>query len=307
MGEFDITDLYNQDWNKRLKILQYSTIDEDAFIDIEKDNPWFSFEMMPPLTKSEDEFRKSDTSGFVEGMQYIFAHIFGSFGYEQNFDKAESLIIGVYKNNPRPADNSKEMLSWRTLYGHLQIQLGTVYALKKEYIKAAYHFMAGVKTECVSLDKTYVDFMNYIMSKLVDMPKTELNYGGCGFSIDEPMGCCNKSEKAILMPRIAMEVIPAMEGNDGEVVAVHTYCDMLGRLKPIGHIKRLGSTSSKSQTHIIDMYETFVISKDYKLHRAVFFFDGYTYRLDPSINIANGFHIRKESQMRENYRINENK
>lgn len=31
MGEFDITDLYNQDWNKRLKILQYSTIDEDAF------------------------------------------------------------------------------------------------------------------------------------------------------------------------------------------------------------------------------------------------------------------------------------
>ena len=126
MGEFDITDLYNQDWNKRLKILQYSTIDEDAFIDIEKDNPWFSFEMMPPLTKSEDEFRKSDTSGFVELMQYIFAHIFGSFGYEQNFDKAESLIIGVYKNNPRPAGNSKEMLSWRTLYGHLQIQLGTV-------------------------------------------------------------------------------------------------------------------------------------------------------------------------------------
>ena len=99
-----------------------------------------------------------------------------------------------------------------------------------------------------------------------------------------------------------------MEVNDGEVVAVFTYSDVLEQRKQIGRFNRIGSTSNDSQIHIIDIYETYVISKDYKLYDAIFYFDGYVYqRFNTSIKIANGFHICRGNKVSEMYRIIENK
>ena len=40
------------------------------------------------------------------------------------------------------------------------------YILIKEYIKAAYYFMLGLKTNAVNLNMPYCDFINYILGKL---------------------------------------------------------------------------------------------------------------------------------------------
>ena len=198
MTKLDMNRLFSQDWDKRLKMMHYDIIDEAAFVDIERDNPWFSAEKMMPFTKE-----KGGNMSYEEVFQFVFGYIFGSFGYTQNLDEAERLIFETLKNNPEPTCY-EDWEIWHYVYSHFQIQLGVVYALKKQYIKAVYHFMLGIKTGKVSLSKTYIGFINYVVAKLDAMPTEKLDYSGCGFSAECPMGCREQSEKAVFMPNFAV-------------------------------------------------------------------------------------------------------
>ena len=267
------------------------TMDEKVFADMQKNNPWFQaggfFNSLKPLdlSKKRDGEKLTD----LEMAQFIFAKIFGSFGFEQSLDEAESICKIMIKEleKVKPIANQKrdneEWMLWQNQYGEIQIQLGTVYAYKQEFIKAAYHFMLGLKSDMVNLNMPYCDFIRFIVAKLVDLPKSKVEYQGRGFTPTNPMGCVSR-EKIVLDAQIAMSVIPEMEGDKGEVIVARK-----GNMVFYGHLERRGSVAGK-----IDIYETWLIDNEYNLKIINFYFNGY--RNDDTqkqlIYLAKGFSIK---------------
>jgi hypothetical protein len=273
-------------------------MNEQIFADMQKGNPWFQagglFRRQKPLDLSKKKDGEELTS--VETAQLIFAKIFGSFGFKQDLNGAEDICIHALAElekvkpvkNKRRDDNA--WMTWQNQYGQTQIQLGTVYAYKQETIKAAYHFMLGLKSEMVEMNMPYCDFIRYIVSKLADLPKAKAEYAGRGFTATKPMGC-TPAVRVALDAQIAMSVIPEMEGENGEVVIARK-----GGMVFYGHLERCGSVSGG-----IDVYETWLIDKDYNLKAVQFYFNGYRSlsAFKQPITLAKGFGIKPHTALHE--------
>lgn len=222
----------------------------------------------------------------------ILSFIFGSYGCTINLDFAErmSAVLLNVANSYSPKKYSiidKEYTYWLSQMGIVFILLGTVYSYKKEDIKAAYYFMRGLKTNAVSLNMPYCDFIYYILQKLNQKQKQEATYSGYGFDAENPMGsiCGN-----ILIAKKSLEIISEMEGLNGEVIV-----GQLGRSHTYGHLERLGSTRN-SKGQMIDIYETYVINRDFNLYKVELFFNGYfSGGLTETIRIAKGFKLKDNS------------
>lgn len=205
----------------------------------------------------------------------ISAFIFGCFGCKIDYDFAEIMSIALLKvsESYRPQgdfDGTEEgYIIWQYEMAVPYILLGNVYSYKKEYIKAAYYYTLGLKTECIQLNAPQCDYINYIMQKLDKLPKEEAGYSGCGFEPNNPMGSvCGYN----LIPREAREIIPEMEGVNGEVVIAKC-----GRARFYGHLDRLGHIMNK-YGQLIDIYETYIIDRDFHLFKQNFYFNGYCIR-----------------------------
>ena len=115
------------------------------------------------------------------------------------------------------------------------------------------------------------------------------------------MGCVS-GDQAALDAQIALTVIPDMEGNNGEVLVIWN-----GQTGTYGKLVRRGSTYGS--TNFIDIYETFLIDKDYNLKKVRFFFNGYRNWRNPDgkqeIRVADGFHIKPHSQLKSVYSFTE--
>lgn len=222
----------------------------------------------------------------------ILSFIFGAYGCSVNLDFAERMSATLLNvaNSYKPEKYSiidKEYTCWLTEISVPYILLGTVYAYKKEYVKAAYYFMLGLKTNAVSLNMPYCDFIYYILRKLNEMQKHEATYSGCGFDLENPMGSVGGN---ILIANKSVEIISEMEGSNGEVIVSQP-----GRSHTYGHLKRLGSTRNQCN-QMIDIYETYVIDRDFNLYKVKLFFNGY-FRggLTEAIRIAKGFKLKDNS------------
>lgn len=274
-------------------------MDKKNFAKMQKENPWFfvgMFNQTPPLDllKMSDSQKMTD----VELLQCIFAKIFGSFGIKQDLDDAEDICkvaleelekIKPSKNKNRNDDNWME---WQEMYGKLQIQLGTVYAYKEETIKAAYHFMIGLNSEMVQINIPYCDFIRHIVAELEGLPKEAAKCSGTGVAAGNPMGCVFATNAA-LDAQLAMSVIPEMEGNNGEIIIARK-----GRAAFYGYLKRLGSTGK-----CIDIYETWLIDKNYKLMTIKFYFNAYknVSAQKQIIKLANGFAMKPHSVLHNEF------
>lgn len=243
------------------------------FMAMMKERPWFDMNSPEPISP-DGFFGKSEYTA-DEMLQYIFAIIFGAYGFEKDLDRAEVLILDLLENivNDMPLvnrkrDNERWML-WQNGFASASVLLGTVYAIREEYIKAVYHFIRALKTEAIGLSRLYCDYILYCSKKLLEMPCEELNPEGWGYSKDMPMGSTLQSG-GDLDASFAPLVISSLEGTKGKVIAYFR-----GRSHGYGHLERLGSTSGASSKHMIDIYETFVIDKEYRLYKVRFYFNGY--------------------------------
>ncbi len=234
-------------------------------------------------------------------LRVALAYTFGTFGAEVNLEKAKGMVeplIAVLEKATPPGEKTNDnehFMSWLNSIGMAQVALGTIYVYLGEYIKAAYHFLRGLKTQCVQLNAPYTDFITHVISKLDDIEKDTEQRNGTGFNPDKPMGAINiKESQVCLDAQMAMEIIPALEGDDKEVIVAHNKAYGMR-----GHLERRGSIN------MVDIYDTYIIGKDYSLKKISFFFNGYKGLPfgRQQIRLPKGFHINPVNPQIQRYEI----
>ena len=269
-------------------------MDEEIFAIMMERNPWFTLtaERLPIPCKDEEEM------SYLEYKRAIFAYIFGSFGFEKDLAKAELYcchgISELNKKKPAyPFAANEEWVGWLHNYGELNILLGTVYAYMRKTTRSVYYFMKALNTEALNLNMPYCDFIRYMISKLDDEPCSSADYTGRGFCAEEPMGFL-PSKDAFLYAGAALEIIP---GLDGEVIVARKCNTSI----PYGSMRRY-SVADPHQPHMIDVYEVYVIDKQFNLKKASFHFNGYMPHSDRrSIILPDGFTVRQNSTLHKTY------
>ena len=272
-------------------------MDEEIFAIMMERNPWFTLtaERLPIPCKDEEEM------SYLEYKRAIFAYIFGSFGFEKDLAKAELYCChGIGELNKKkpayPFAANEEWVGWLHNYGELNILLGTVYAYMRKTTRSVYYFMRALNTEALNLNMPYCDFIRYIISKLDDEPCSSADYTGIGFCAEEPMGFL-PSKDAFLYAVAALELIPGLAGLDGEVIVARKCNTSM----PYGSMRRY-SVSDPHQPHMIDVYEVYVIDKQFNLKKASFHFNGYMPHSDRrSIILPDGFTVRQNSPLHKTY------
>ena len=272
-------------------------MDEDIFAIMMERNPWFTLtaERLPIPCKDEEEM------SYLEYKRAIFAYIFGSFGFEKDLAKAELYcchgISELNKKKPAyPFAANEEWVGWLHNYGELNILLGTIYAYMRKTTRSVYYFMRALNTEALNLNMPYCDFIRYMISKLDDEPCSSADYTGRGFCAEEPMGFL-PSKDAFLYAGAALEIIPGLAGSDGEVIVARKCNTSM----PYGSMRRY-SVADPHQPHMIDVYEVYVIDKQFNLKKASFHFNGYMPHSDRrSIILPDGFTVRQNSPLHKTY------
>ncbi len=253
--------------------------------------------------KDFSEHRKVPINKIID---YILALVFGYFSCKIDLNEALSITnwlsseIEKIKLDIKEDSEKENFLLWRNnVYAKIQILYGTIYAYMGEYIKSSYYFIKGLKSDCVTLNRHYCEFIQYILSKLGGLVKETAEYKGCGFSKDNPMGSCGGT---ILIAQYAKEIITAMEGDNGEVIIAKA-----GRAGFYGHLVRLGNCGSiltdNGNDNVIDLYETYVIDSDYNLKRVKFYFNGYFDNGRKAIRLADGFHLISPNSLGSIFKI----
>ncbi|OQC11883.1 MAG: hypothetical protein BWX72_02123 [Firmicutes bacterium ADurb.Bin080] len=275
-------------------------MNENIFAKHQEVHPYFDASILMGKVKPLDLSNLNGTNqsqlSWQESCMLIFGNIFGGYGIDKDLNKAYDMTIGFFDwakaQMPTPNIKNEKYVSWLKQWGDMNILMGTIYSYQGEYIKAAYHFIIGLKTEMVNINMPYCDFIRYILKKLDTMPKEKVIYTGCGFSKDSPMGSL---KGRMLIANKAIEIIPEMEGLNGEAIIAKG-----GRNGFYGYLVRKGSTSCT--TGMVDIYETYIIDSQYNLMKAEMYFNGYfDSSVGGSVKIAKGFRIKPNSLMLNDY------
>ena len=156
--------------------------------------------------------------------------------------------------------------------------------------------MLGLKTEQISINMPYCDFIRYVLSKLSTIPVHKSMRKGCGFELENPMGSCGGNS---LIAQNALKVIPEMEGKNGEVIVAR-----MGNTGLFGYLNRIHSDYNSSLGIMIDVYETFIIDKNYNMKKVQFYFNGYfNVCAKNEIKVAKGFKIKSHSLLLNNFDV----
>ena len=270
-------------------------MNEESFSEMEGVNCWFTFSFFEKLPKIDPSVRiilpehwKNDTLV----MRHLFAMIHGSYGYQVNPKRALRLCVlkMAELEAHEPADRSTpEFERWINLYAQYNVIAGTALAYQKKYVLAASCLLNGLKTGAVNLSRPYCDFIRYVVDKLETLPSELCEGTGAGFSVDDPIGGTDLNS-GTLHPGIAEDVLSALEGDDGEIIALHRG------MQRYGELKRLGSTHSDKFKNIIDVYEVPMI-KGSKLYKLKLYFNGYfTPKNIRTVRLPEGFHLDPASR-----------
>ena len=259
-------------------------MDEDFFAEVQRISPWFNGELLlkdiPELNYEELKNIKDLEDildkglDFFEAKRIVFAKIFGTSGFPINLLDAEKICLELLdcfeQLRPKKIDIENGFdLNWLLEFASTNILLGTVYAYKKDYIKASYHFLVGMKEQVVNLNMPYCDFINYVILKLKNIKKSKSTYDGVGFSSENFMGFpIRKEDPKFLLADTGKSFIPMMRGKNGEEIVAYN-----GRAKFYGFLDRVGSIHNNDIDVNIDIYNTLVIDKNYNLKEVVLYFN----------------------------------
>ncbi len=280
-------------------------MNEEFFAEIQKENCWFTlpiFEPVPDVVPVEDIINTPIWQDDACVQRHIFAMTFGGFGYSVDLSKAKvtaTIKLGqIEKREPKDKSfDNPEFVRWIGLFAQYNILLGTIFAYQHEYLLAAALLMNGLKTRAVNLFLPYCDFIKYVLSKVAEMPAEPATYEGCGFSVDEPMGGLELNN-GTLDASAAEMIIPALEGDNSEIILAYNGGQRYGSLK------RLGSTNSKHFRHCIDIYEVLMIDRNFKLKKLRLYFNGYFSRENRNtIRLPNGFRMDIFNPAKQYYNV----
>ena len=316
--EDDIEDEEDEQWYEEFEFV------DDIFGAVEKpmynmlgeriSKTWFAKQQkrlcgfFPDFSFDKDKYQaflaKKQRSGLTidDESRLIFPLIFGNFDCDIDLDKAlletQLLLVRVIKNKPTEnlvAENDVYM-KWLHDYAVIEMLLGTIYAYRHDDVRAAYHMMLGLRTKQLTLNTQYCDFIKYIFQKIQSFAIEDDSYTGCGFSVSNPMGSTGVTT---LLANRAMQIIPEMEGDNGEVIIARW-----GSTGLFGHLQRLGSSFDEKTQTMIDIYETILIDSNFQVKKVRLFFNGYfSFPGKNSIKIASGFKLKSYSLFRNVFNI----
>lgn len=223
------------------------------------------------LSKNQGESLKVWDEGIL-----VLAHIFGTNGCEQNFDKALEMAFELTNKTlaRRPQQNDKAYRTWKIEYEICNTLLGTIFGLKQEWVKASYHFAQG---NAFSLHFFYMALEEYTFNQLHGLKtstKTMLgkgysaqNYAGIdqekfsewimsGVSINFPRSrfCLSRYEQEQLEQGSYIDFIRSLKGKNGEVIVPSQ--DLIHLIGKEGNIS---------------IYEVYVIDKNYNIFKVNFY------------------------------------
>lgn len=203
-------------------------------------------------------------------------------------------------------DKNDVYLSWLNNVGYLSILLGTIYAYKNEVVKSCYFFMQGLKTEMLVLSDEYYNFINYMLNKLYDLPKSEYS--------KEPIKYFHHGNSRInkeLQKRIISDIV----NDKNDIIISHFYNQKLfGYLSEMDKMFYDFSKPSERQQHLFgylnqvkkDIYETWIITSEFKLMSIKFelitkmeygYFDTWSNFEAMSFELLDGFRIKRNSAL----------
>lgn len=279
---------------KLKNVFEYGYTERDLtledFYKIQHDVPTFfypeynKFEFNMLYKKFKYRQKIDDILTIGEQTFLIFAKIFGCFGQEKNLDEAEndclSLLKKVEDDKPRNLNNENIYYAWIKNWQMVNVVLGTIFAYKKEFVKATYHFLiCGVLDDdrkALFLKNSYKKFIFFVMDQIKNITPQKANYSGCGFSYDTPMGGYNQKKKADLYSLNDSFIIQRMVGENGEVIAA--FHDDSNAYKNItrGEFEyyKYSKCMNKTGTGFIYKYKTLIIDRAYNVYETNFYIDG---------------------------------
>ena len=264
-----------------------------TFAEIQRECCWFTlpiFEKLPDIDPTQNIMDPHIWRDDVCVQRHVFAMIFGAHGYSVNLAEANAIIIAKLEQLERiePKDQSMDnpaFARWINLFAKYYVLWGTVFAYRSDYVIAAQCMMNGLKTGAIDLFMPYCDFIRYVLSRVERLPAEDAEYHGCGFSVDDPMGSDNMGG-GVLLAQAAELIIPALEGNNGEIVLAYQ-----GNTK-YGHVRRVGSTCGANSRNMIDMYEVLIVDRRCRLKKMKLYFNGYfDQRGRYTIKLPDGFRL----------------
>lgn len=206
----------------------------------------------------------------------VLAHIFGTNGCEQNYDKALEMALELTNNTlaRMPQQNDKTYRAWKIEYEICNTLLGTIFGLKQEWVKASYHFAQG---NAFSLHYFYIALEEYVFNQLHGLQVSTKTMLGKGYSAQNYAGIDREkfyewimSGVSINLPRHRfyltryeqeqlereryIEFIRSLKGKNGEVVV------------PSQHLIHLIGKEGD-----ISIYEAHVIDKNYNIFKVNFY------------------------------------
>ncbi len=242
--------------------------------------------------------KKGTVLSFEEEEWLILCGIFGAFDEPQDLLGSEALTKDIMNrllnSHPTydPHNETPIFLEWLRAFASAHFLLGLTYGLQHDFVKSAYHLMNGIKCRAVNIDGSLCDFINFVICQLDSYDAPLYQGSECGFSAEKPMG---SSGGPFLDSASSEYLISELEGFDGGA----TTCFPRQRGGHFGYLKRLGSTSAAHIPEMIDIYETYYITKDYRLYTLRLFVNGY-YGHESKTYLPNGFGIHWRSELVRN-------
>lgn len=267
----------------------------EFFLSLVESRPWFELGCANYIDR--DTFFEKKEYSEIEKLQYMIALIFGSSGFERDLDKAETLALAYYNDllQKKPLVNRRiddeNWMGWQKQFARVSLIIGSLNAVREEYVKAVYHFMRALKTQALILCNPFLTYVEHFVKKIQEMPCEEIKREGWGYSKDMPMGSTVKAG-GVPHRAIAPFVFAALEGREGDVIVF--FQDRNSTV--IGPLERKGSIMGASSEHMIDIYETLMIDRDYNLFKLQLYFnscfiDQYEDLPKPELRVPKEFYI----------------
>ena len=233
---------------------------------------------------TEESEKKCELKPHVEA--YIIGYgIFGALKEKITLTEAEIRIATLLKKveNARPSNCKQQVCAdnddfneWAYEYAAVNFVVGLVAGQKKEYAKSAYHLLKAYKFHLIGIRTPFNDYSAYVFGKLPALAKGDYPFSkekSAGFISTSPLGAKNVQANGCFMDSFSVNAaLNNLEIADGAQVAAV----QLGYRK-LGFMQRIGSTIVDSPDYPlpIDIYDTFVVDKNYDVYRARLFVNEY--------------------------------
>lgn len=211
---------------------------------------------------------------------------------EKIIQKSLAIIDDVEKRKPLGADctiysKDDKYFKWLREYSFANYAHALLLARFHNTVEAVYYYLKGAKTHGFSAYNYFHDYMCYQMNKIPAFADGEyFRTDIAGFSEENPIGEEYGNMNNFDMLEIAINYL---EFTNGDTIAA-----TVSKHGKIGFLTRTGSAPSTNAKfpRPVNMYDTFVITSDFKVKKArLFVYEYSTYSQPNGIYINDGYRL----------------